>query len=103
MDAYTWGLVARLLQSWPDLQEGRWPVPQDTGVQPGYRGQRAFPVAGFEAALEASADLWLAVGRLERRGQGLLARAVVRRYLGRRRVPYRWNELVEAVYWAVNW
>lgn len=97
-DAYPWPLVKRLLESWPDLAEGSWPA--SPGNPEGYRGQ-VTEAAPWEPAIVACADLWLAVERL-RQIDRELADAVVARYWRGRRVPYRWNELIDAVHTALR-
>lgn len=96
---WTFGLVARLLPLWHDLEEGHWPA--DPNNPTGYKGPRWTASGGFEHAVEASADFWLAVERLRRRAPALAA-AVVARYREGRTVPYRWTELAAAVLGALG-
>lgn len=99
-EAYPIALVRRLLVAWPELRYGLYPT--DRTGPTGYRGRRAAPIGGFEVAIEACADLELAVRRLP----GDLAAVTVRRFLeGHKRAPGepRFHELVHAVWLALNY
>lgn len=98
-EAYPWGLVRRLLKAWPELELGIYPSRGD--MPQGYRGKRAVAVGGHEVAVEAAADLHLAVSRLDVRTGATVRR---RYYEGKSRAPGELDDdgLIDQVWAALN-
>lgn len=83
---------------WRELEAGCWPSRGDRAE--GFRGQHV-EAAYWETPLIAYQDLWLAHGRIPDRQLAGAVRRVC--WEGKPMVEYRWNELLEAMWWALNW